>query len=125
MTTIGKDFLVRANAFCFNSENRASNPATSPARTECFDIFSPEPGDSDVMSQIERLSSRETKIAARLDWMAVGASGRSATVGMDVSRVGGFATSLCQSSGRYPPPQGSSMATDCVTAFDFPKTFVA
>ena len=27
--------------------------------------------------------------------MAVGASGRSATVGMDVSRVGGFATSLC------------------------------
>src|ERR1700691_1048273 len=63
-------------------------------------------GDSDVMSQIERLSSRETKIAARLDWMAVGASGRSATVGMDVSRVGGFATSLCQSSGRYPPPHG-------------------
>jgi hypothetical protein len=41
-----------------------------------------------------------------LDWMAVGASGRSATVGMDVSRVGGFATSLCQSSGRYPPPHG-------------------
>jgi hypothetical protein len=108
MTTIGKDFLVRADAFCFNSENRASNPATSPARTECFDIFSPEPGDSDVMSQIERLSSRETKIAARLDWMAVGASGRSATVGMDVSRVGGFATSLCQSSGRYPPPHGIS-----------------
>src|SRR5208283_4752528 len=57
-------------------------------------------------SQIERLSSRETKIAARLDWMAVGASGRSATVGMDVSRVGGFATSLCQSSGRYPCPHG-------------------
>src|SRR5271157_1659321 len=71
MTTIGKDFLVRANAFCFNSENRASNPATSPARTECFDIFSPEPGDSDVMSQIERLSSKEMKIAARSVWMIV------------------------------------------------------
>ena len=74
MTTMGKDFLVRANAFCFKSENRASNPATSPARTECFDIFSPEPGDSDVMSQIERLSSKETKIAARSVWIAVDGS---------------------------------------------------
>ena len=44
-----------------------------PARTECFDIFSAEPGDSDVTSQMERLSSKEMKIAARLDWMAVGA----------------------------------------------------
>src|SRR5271157_646892 len=85
---IGKDFPVRANAFFCNSENRASSAATSPARKECFDIFSPEPGDSDVMSQIERLSSKEMKIAARLVWMAVGASGRSAMVGMVVSRVG-------------------------------------
>ena len=44
---------------------RASSAATSPARTECFDIFSPEAGDSDVMSQMERLSSKETKLAAR------------------------------------------------------------
>jgi len=31
--------------------------------------------------------------------------GRSATLGMIVSCVG-FATSLCQSAGRYPPPHG-------------------
>ena len=58
-----------------------------PARTECFDIFLAEPGDSDVTSQMERLSSKEMKIAARLDWMAVGASCRSATAGMVVSTV--------------------------------------
>src|SRR5271157_4646774 len=87
MTTIGKDFPVRSDAFRFSSEKRASSAATSPARTECFDIFSAEPGDSDVTSQMERLSSKEMKIAARLDWMAVGASGRSATLGMVVSRV--------------------------------------
>src|SRR5271165_3323545 len=104
MTTIGKDFLVRANAFCFNSENRASNAATSPARTECFDIFSPEPGDSDVISQIERLSSKEMKIAARSVWIAVDVSTWAASVCMVVSRVDGFATSLWQSVGRYPPP---------------------
>jgi len=26
------------------------------AKSECFDIFSPPPGDSDVISQVERLS---------------------------------------------------------------------
>ena len=88
MTTIGKAFPVRSDAFRFSSEKRASSAATSPARTECFDIFSPEPGDSDVISQTERLSSKEMKIAARLVWMAVGASCRSAMVGMIVSRVG-------------------------------------
>jgi hypothetical protein len=36
----------------------------SPAGTECFDIFSPLPGDNDVINQFERLSSNETKIAA-------------------------------------------------------------
>src|SRR5271166_6219589 len=66
MTTIGKDLPVRSDAFRFNSEKRASSAATSPARTECFDIFSPEPGESDVISQMERLSSKEIKIAARL-----------------------------------------------------------
>ena len=65
MTTIGKDFPVRAHAFLLSSEKRASSAATSPARTECFDIFSPEPGDNDVISQMERLSSKETKLAAR------------------------------------------------------------
>ena len=63
---IGKDFPVRSDAFRLSSEKRASSAATSPARTECFDIFSPEAGDSDVISQMERrLSSKETKLAAR------------------------------------------------------------
>jgi hypothetical protein len=38
----------------------------SPAETLCFDIFSPPPGDSDVISQVERLSSNETKIESWL-----------------------------------------------------------
>jgi hypothetical protein len=37
----------------------------SPLRTGCFDIFSPPPGASEVMTQVERLSSRDTKIALR------------------------------------------------------------
>src|SRR5271165_3598684 len=81
MTTTGKDFPVRSDAFRFSSETRASSAATSPACTECFDIFPAKPGDSDVINQMERLSSKEMKIAARLVWMAVGASCRSATVG--------------------------------------------
>ena len=88
MTMIGKDFPVRSDAFRFSSETRASSAAMSPAFTECFDIFPAKPGDSDVINQMERLSSKEMKIAARLVWMAVGASCRSATVGMLVSRVG-------------------------------------
>ena len=58
MTTIGKDFPVRSDAFRLSSEKRASSAATSPAHTECFDIFSPEAGDSDVISQMVRLSSK-------------------------------------------------------------------
>jgi hypothetical protein len=46
---------------------------TSPALKECFDILSPFPGDSDVISQVERLSSSETKIAPRFVWMAIAA----------------------------------------------------
>ena len=79
MTTIGKEFPVRSDVFRFSSEKRASSAATSPARTECFGIFSPEPGDSDVISQMERLSSSPELV---------------------------FATSLCQSAGRYPPLHG-------------------
>jgi hypothetical protein len=60
----------------------------SPAGTLCFDIFSPPPGDSDVISQVERLSSNEMKIAPRSLRMALGASGRSAIICMAVSRVG-------------------------------------
>src|SRR2546430_16135249 len=60
----------------------------SPAGTLCFDIFSPPPGDSDVISQVERLSSNEMNIAPRSLRIAFGASSRSATVCMVVSRVG-------------------------------------
>src|SRR5262249_55383084 len=67
-----------------------SKPAISPARTECFDIFSPPPGDRDVISQVDRLSSKETKTARRSVWIAVGAAARSAKTCMVVSRVGGF-----------------------------------
>jgi hypothetical protein len=52
-------FSVRAHAFLLSSEKRASSAAISPADTLCFDIFSPRPGDSDVASQVDRLSSNE------------------------------------------------------------------
>src|SRR3954447_18197773 len=38
----------------------------SPLRTECLDILSPPPGTSEVINQVERDNSRDTKIAARL-----------------------------------------------------------
>src|SRR5208337_29107 len=65
MTTIGKDSPVRAHAFFLSSEKRASSAAISPADTLCFDIFSPPPGDSDVISHVDRLSSNEINIARR------------------------------------------------------------
>ena len=49
-----------------------------------------------MISQIDRLSSKETKIAGRSIWIAVDASARSAATCMVVSRVGGLATSLCR-----------------------------
>ena len=91
----------------FGFEKRASNAPMSPAGTLCFDIFSPPPGDNDVISQIERLSSIETKIAPRSLRMALGASSRLAIPCM-VSPEWVVATSLCQSVGRYPPPHGIS-----------------
>src|SRR6185369_10543473 len=50
------------------------------------------------------------KIAPRSVRIAVGAWGRSVTICMVASRVGGSATSLCQSAGRYPLPMGSLFA---------------
>jgi hypothetical protein len=85
---IGNNFPIRRNAFCLSSEKRAISAQMSPAGTLCFDIFSPLPDDSEVISQIERLSSNETKIAPRSLRMALGASGRSAVTCMAVSRVG-------------------------------------
>jgi hypothetical protein len=56
------------------SANSFIKPATSPAAMLCLDIFSPLPGDNDVTSQFERLSSSEIKIAAICVWIAVSPS---------------------------------------------------
>src|SRR5437763_15943438 len=48
----------------------------SPLGTEYFDIFSPPPGASEVMTQVERLSSRDTKIALRSVRIGACSSGR-------------------------------------------------
>ena len=93
---MGKSRPVRPRAFSLSWANRTSKPATSPARIECFDIFSPAPGDKDVISQVDRLSSKDAKIAGRSVWIAVDASVRSAATCMVVSTVGGLATSLCR-----------------------------
>src|SRR5208283_3350480 len=115
MTTIGKDFPVRSDAFRFSSEKRASSAATSPALTECFDIFSPEPGDSDVISQTDRLSSRDVKMQARWVWIAMGASAWSATVGMLVSRVRGSQPHSAKASVAIHLPMGSYVRSPSVT----------
>lgn len=70
---IGKHRPVRACAFLLSSVSRSSKLATSPAATMCFDIFSPPPGDSDVISHFERPNSNDTKIAPRWVRIAVGA----------------------------------------------------
>ncbi|WP_206664783.1 hypothetical protein, partial [Dankookia rubra] len=57
---------------------------TSPLRMECLDIFSPLPGESEVTSQVERDSSRDTKMAARVTSIAAGAE-QGADVGIVAS----------------------------------------
>src|SRR6202030_1499698 len=89
MTMVGNDLSVLINAFCPSSEKRASSAPMSPAGRVCLDIFSPPPGDSDVISQVERLSSIETKIAPRSLRMAPDVSRRLDITCMVVSRVGG------------------------------------
>src|SRR6516164_7033906 len=64
-------------------------PGEIAAGTECFDIFSPPPGDSEVISQLERLNSNETKIAPRWVWIAVNGSDLSATTFMVSSKMDG------------------------------------
>jgi hypothetical protein len=54
-----------------------------------LDIFSPFPGDSEVISQLERLNSNETKIAPRSVWIAVNGSDLSATAFMVSSKMDG------------------------------------
>src|SRR5271165_3627406 len=107
MAMIGKSWPVRARAFCFNDEKRSCSPATLPARTECFDIFSPPPGESEVTSQVERLSSNETKIAPSWVWIAVCSATRGRTAFMvRLSRSGGLVAPLCQRAGRAIHPHG-------------------
>jgi hypothetical protein len=59
MTMIGNRAPVRAQAFSWSWENRSSKPAISAAVTACLDIFSPPPGDKDVINQLERDSRRD------------------------------------------------------------------
>jgi hypothetical protein len=65
---------VRTSALRLSSANSAKSSAVSPAATLCLDIFSPLPGDNDVTSQFERLSSSDIKIAAICVRIAVGPS---------------------------------------------------
>src|SRR3954470_18243424 len=48
----------------------------SPLGTECLDIVSAPPGAREVMTQVERLSSRDTKIALRSVRIAACSCGR-------------------------------------------------
>src|SRR5271166_3161277 len=109
---IGKSFLIRRRAFSLSSKSRLSKPAMSPPGTACFDIFSPAPGESDVISQVERLSSNDTKIAPRSVRIATDLSGRGTMLFMIVSEVRVEATSLCLGAGRYPLPMGSEPARE-------------
>src|SRR4051794_32443606 len=76
MTMMGKTCPVRTRAFSLSWDKRARRAPMSPLRTECFDIFSPPPGAREVMTQVERLSSRDTKIALRSVRTAACSSGR-------------------------------------------------
>src|SRR3954454_23258142 len=66
MAMIGKLAPARACALSRSLAGWSSSPAASPLRTECLDILSPPPGTSEVINQVERDNSRDTKIAARL-----------------------------------------------------------
>lgn len=66
MAPVGKDYPLWTRAFSSRCANCASNPATSPLRTLCLDIFSRGPGDSKEMSQPKRLGSSEIKIRVKM-----------------------------------------------------------
>ena len=105
MTIIGKSWPVRAAALRLSSANRRSSPDTSLPGTECLDIFSPPPGDRDVISQALRDSSSDTKIAPRSVRIAARVS-RGASSGIVASRVDEAATSLSGSARRQPDAHG-------------------
>ena len=98
---IGKSPPVRATALRLSSANRRSRPDTSLAGTERLDIFSPPPGDREVINHALRDSSIETKIAPRSVRMAA-CAGRGASLSIIGSRVSASATSLSRSAGRQP-----------------------
>src|SRR5512138_3240687 len=105
MTTNGKTFPVLARAVSRSRAKRSSSSATSPPRTTCFDIFSPPPGDSEVISHVDRLSSNETKMApSQYGYQSVLRVGQLRFAWSPPEWV--VATSLWQSAGRYPPPHG-------------------
>ncbi len=98
MTISGKTLPIRARAFSLSCAKRSNSRLISPPRTACFDIFSPPPGDSEVISQFDRLNSSETKIAPRSVRIAVGASSWSAVTFMVSSKMGGSNPHLAQGS---------------------------
>src|SRR5947199_5870148 len=66
MAMIGKLAPARVCALSRSLARWAISSATSPPCTECLDILSPPPGTSEVINQVERDNSKDTKIAARL-----------------------------------------------------------
>ena len=54
---------MRAWHFSRSWESLVKRPATFPLRSWCLDIFCLPPGDSEVINQVDRLSSSDTKIA--------------------------------------------------------------
>src|SRR3979411_1396920 len=124
MTTNGKTFPVLARAFSRSRAKRSSSSATSPPRTTCFDIFSPPPGHSEVISHVDRLSSNETKIAPRSVRIAVGASGRSATVCMVASRVGGSKLTLPECRSLSTSPWDLEVGFDLVNLFQSERHYL-
>src|SRR3954462_14679028 len=87
----------------------------SPLRTACLDIFSPPPGAREVMTQVERLSSRDTKIALRSVRIAACSSGRGQRARMVAPEwvVQRFSTRTVPESKVLPiAPMGSSTGPD-------------
>src|SRR5215471_19725275 len=68
-------------SFALELGEPTQQPRHSPAGTECLDIFSPPPGDRDVISQVLRDSSSETKIAPSAVRIAA-CAGRGASSGI-------------------------------------------
>ena len=110
MTTIGKDFPVRAHAFLLSSEKRASNAAISPADTLCLDIFSR--GLATAMWPARSIGSVPTRQISRKDRLRSWSVPR-----IDQLRLAWsppewvVATSCCQIAGRHHRLMGSRKRT--------------